>query len=67
MNLRYLIWVLMGGLMLASCAHSPEPSDPIPSRQQLEWQQLENYAFIHFGLNTFNNMDLKTMRLYTSA
>ena len=57
MNHRYLIWVLMGGLMLASCAHSPEPSGPIPSRQQLEWQQLENYAFIHFGLNTFNNME----------
>ena len=57
MNHRYLIWVLMGGLMLASCAHSPEPSGPIPSQQQLEWQQLENYAFIHFGLNTFNNME----------
>ena len=43
--------------MMASCVHRPEPSGPIPSRQQLEWQQLENYAFIHFGLNTFNNME----------
>ncbi len=57
MNHRHLIWVLMGGLLLASCTHRPEPSGPIPSRQQLEWQQLENYAFIHFGLNTFNNME----------
>ena len=57
MNHRHLIWVLMGGLMLASCAHGPEPSGPIPTAQQLEWQQLENYAFIHFGLNTFNNME----------
>ena len=57
MNRRHLIWMLTGGLMLASCAHRPEPSSPIPNRQQLEWQQLENYAFIHFGLNTFNNME----------
>ena len=57
MNHRYLIWALIGGLVLASCAHRPEPCGPIPTRQQLEWQQLENYAFIHFGLNTFNNME----------
>ena len=57
MNHRHLIWVLLGGLVLASCVHRPEPSGPIPSRQQLEWQQLETYAFIHFGLNTFNNME----------
>ena len=38
--------------LMVSCVHRPEPSYPIPTQQQLEWQQLENYAFIHFGLNT---------------
>lgn len=28
-----------------------------PSKRQLQWQQMEFYSFIHFGMNTFTNRE----------
>ena len=54
------ITILFATLMLAGCADNtpaPAPVYPIPAQKQVIWQQLETYAFIHFGLNTFNDME----------
>ena len=32
-----------------------KPCYPIPNKNQLRWQEMEFYAFIHFATNTFSN------------
>jgi alpha-L-fucosidase len=34
---------------------APLPLGPVPTENQLRWQQLEYYAFVHFSLNTYTD------------
>lgn len=36
---------------------SPEPFGPLPTQKQMDWHEMEFYAFVHFSLNTFTNKE----------
>ncbi|MFS4417752.1 alpha-L-fucosidase [Maribacter sp. 2307ULW6-5] len=61
--MTYRIFSLLLVMMMAvSCAQvsPPAPVGPLPTERQLAWQELEYYAFIHFNMNTFTNMEWGT-------
>ena len=35
----------------------PKPFGPVPDENQLKWQEMEYYAFLHFSLNTFTDQE----------
>lgn len=44
-----------------SCSEiPPSPVGPIPSERHLAWHELQYYAFVHFNMNTFTDMEWGT-------
>ena len=36
---------------------APGPYGPVPNENQLRWQEMEYYAFLHFSMNTFTDQE----------
>ena len=58
---EYLICIVFFSL-ISACEKikPPEPIGPLPSQRQLAWHGMEYYAFVHFNMNTFTNMEWGT-------
>lgn len=54
---RFLILVCAVLGLACNSVTPPKPVGPLPSDRQLAWYPLEFYAFIHFNMNTFTNME----------
>lgn len=50
--------IMAAAAAFASCStQAPEPFGPLPSPSQVEWQKMETNMFMHFGPNTFTNVE----------
>lgn len=60
--MRHLFIPVLAGVFLFSCEQTkpPEPLGPVPSPRQLSWHTMGFYAFVHFNMNTFTDMEWGT-------
>lgn len=51
MNTKNLLITGMFAGLFLSCKEiePPAPVLPVPTPEQIKWQRMENYAFVHFG------------------
>ncbi len=56
--MKRLIILVVCVAVFAGCESETKPKSygPLPSERQLAWQEMEYYMFVHFGPNTFTNV-----------
>lgn len=59
-NYKIAILFILCFMLLYTCKKQvtpPKPFGAIPTQKQLNWHNMEFYAFVHFSLNTFTNKE----------
>ena len=49
-----IAWLLIIGFTYGQ-EEKPTPCGPVPTENQLQWQDMEMYAFIHYSMNTYTD------------
>ena len=47
----------VAALFLLAACHHVEPYGPVPTQDQLAWQDMDMYAFIHYSMNTYTDQE----------
>jgi len=60
--MKRLTLLFLALALLVSCDQTPPPAavGPLPSERQLLWHEMEFYAFVHFNMNTFTDIEWGT-------
>lgn len=57
--MKKLLFLLVFVFSLTSYSQvaPPKPFGPVPNENQMRWQEMEYYAFLHFSINTFTDQE----------
>ena len=57
LSAAFIAWLLVTGMAYSQSVNSLSPCGPVPTEDQLWWQDLEMYAFIHYSMNTYTDQE----------
>ncbi|HMQ47867.1 MAG TPA: alpha-L-fucosidase [Saprospiraceae bacterium] len=57
MKKHLLICATALSALIVTTAQTPDPFGALPSERQLAWHELDYYAFVHFNINTFSDLE----------
>ena len=55
--MKRLIIAYIASFLMTGFAFGQSPCGPVPTENQLNWQEMEMYAFIHYSLNTYTDQE----------
>ena len=74
MKIIILLILILPSILLSytrGMKNEPKPYGPVPTENQMRWQEMEYYAFLHFSMNTFTNQEWgygdEDLRLFNPA